>query len=44
VPPARFQNPVDLSDDERGFRFVAVGSDHGIVREGAAAQVKALKG
>ena len=29
---------------KRGFRFMAVGSDHGLVREGAAAQVKALKG
>ncbi len=29
---------------KRGFRFIAVGSDHGIVREGAAAQLKALKG
>jgi 4-hydroxy-2-oxoheptanedioate aldolase len=28
---------------KRGFRFIAVGSDHGLVREGAAAQVKALK-
>jgi 4-hydroxy-2-oxoheptanedioate aldolase len=29
---------------KRGFRFLAVGSDHGIVREGAAALMKALKG
>ncbi len=29
---------------KRGFRFIAVGSDHGLVREAAAAQVKALKG
>ena len=29
---------------KRDFRFIAVGSDFGIVREGAAAQVKALKG
>ena len=28
---------------KRGFRFIAVGSDHGLVREGAAAQIKALK-
>jgi 4-hydroxy-2-oxoheptanedioate aldolase len=28
---------------KRGFRFIAVGSDNGLVREGAAAQVKALK-
>jgi 4-hydroxy-2-oxoheptanedioate aldolase len=28
---------------KRGFRFIAVGSDFAIVREGAAAQVKALK-
>jgi 4-hydroxy-2-oxoheptanedioate aldolase len=28
----------------RGFRFIAVGSDHGIIREGAAAMMKALKG
>jgi 4-hydroxy-2-oxoheptanedioate aldolase len=29
---------------KRGFRFIAVSSDHGIVRAGAAAQVKALEG
>ena len=28
---------------KRGFRFITIGSDHGIVREGAAALVKALK-
>ena len=28
---------------KRGFRFIAVGSDHGLVRGGAAAQIKALK-
>jgi 4-hydroxy-2-oxoheptanedioate aldolase len=28
---------------KRGFRFIAVSSDSGIVREGAAAQIKALK-
>ena len=33
-----------LAMAKRGFRFIAVGSDHGIVREGAAALVKALKG
>jgi 4-hydroxy-2-oxoheptanedioate aldolase len=33
-----------LAMAKRGFRFIAVGSDHGIVREGAAAQIKALKG
>jgi 4-hydroxy-2-oxoheptanedioate aldolase len=33
-----------LAMAKRGFRFIAVGSDHGIVREGAAAQLKALKG
>jgi 4-hydroxy-2-oxoheptanedioate aldolase len=33
-----------LAMAKRGFRFIAVGSDHGLVREGAAAQVKALKG
>ncbi len=32
-----------LAMAKRGFRFIAVGSDHGIVRDGAAAQVKALK-
>jgi 4-hydroxy-2-oxoheptanedioate aldolase len=32
-----------LAMAKRGFRFIAVGSDHGIVREGAAAQLKALK-
>ena len=32
-----------LAMAKRGFRFIAVGSDHGIVREGAAAQIKALK-
>lgn len=33
-----------LAMAKRGFRFIAVGSDHGLVREGATAQVKALKG
>jgi 4-hydroxy-2-oxoheptanedioate aldolase len=33
-----------LAMAKRGFRFVTVGSDLGLVREGAAAQVKALKG
>jgi 4-hydroxy-2-oxoheptanedioate aldolase len=33
-----------LAMAKRGFRFVAVSSDHGIVRAGAAAQVRALKG
>jgi len=33
-----------LAMAKRGFRFITLGSDHGIVREGAAAQVKALKG
>ena len=33
-----------LAMAKRGFRFIAVGSDGGIVREGAAAQMKALKG
>jgi len=33
-----------LAMAKRGFRFIAVSSDHGIVREGAAAMVKALKG
>jgi 4-hydroxy-2-oxoheptanedioate aldolase len=33
-----------LAMAKRGFRFVTVSSDYGIVREGAAAQVKALKG
>lgn len=33
-----------LAMAKRGFRFIAVGSDHGIVREGAAAQLKTLKG
>jgi 4-hydroxy-2-oxoheptanedioate aldolase len=32
-----------LAMAKRGFRFLAVGSDLGIVRDGAAAQVKALK-
>lgn len=32
-----------LAMAKRGFRFIAVDSDHGIVRDGAAAQVKALK-
>jgi len=27
---------------KRGFRFITIGSDLGIVRDGAAAQVKAL--
>jgi len=33
-----------LAMAKRGFRFIAVSSDYGIVREGAATQVKALKG
>ncbi len=33
-----------LAMAKRGFRFIAVGNDAGLVREGAAAQVKALKG
>ncbi|MEI9805063.1 MAG: aldolase/citrate lyase family protein [Pseudolabrys sp.] len=33
-----------LAMAKRGFRFIAVGSDHGLVRESAAAMVKALKG
>ena len=33
-----------LAMAKRGFRFLAVGSDHGIIREGAAAMMKALKG
>ena len=33
-----------LAMAKRGFRFITVGNDFGIVREGAAAQVKALKG
>ncbi len=33
-----------LAMAKRGFRFIAVSSDHSIVREGAAAQIKALKG
>jgi 4-hydroxy-2-oxoheptanedioate aldolase len=32
-----------LAMAKRGFRFTAVGSDHGIIREGAAALMKALK-
>jgi 4-hydroxy-2-oxoheptanedioate aldolase len=32
-----------LAMAKRGFRFLAVSSDHGIVREGAAAVAKALK-
>jgi 2-keto-3-deoxy-L-rhamnonate aldolase RhmA len=28
---------------KRGFRVIAVGSDHGFLREGAAAQLKALQ-
>jgi len=32
-----------LAMAKRGFRFLAVGSDLGILREGAAAQIKALK-
>jgi 4-hydroxy-2-oxoheptanedioate aldolase len=31
-----------LAMAKRGFRFIAVGSDHGIVREGAASLMKAL--
>jgi 4-hydroxy-2-oxoheptanedioate aldolase len=33
-----------LAMAKRGFRFIAVSSDHGIVRAGAAAIAKALKG
>ena len=33
-----------LTMAKRGFRFITIGSDLGIVRDGAAAQVKALKG
>jgi 4-hydroxy-2-oxoheptanedioate aldolase len=33
-----------LAMANRGFTFLTVGSDQGLVREGAAAQVKALKG
>ncbi len=33
-----------LAMAKRGFRFLTIGSDLGILREGAAAQVKALKG
>ena len=29
---------------KRGFRFLAVGSDLGFLRDGAAAQLKTLKG
>ena len=36
--------PRALAMAKRGFRFIAAGSDHGLLREGAAAQVKALKG
>ena len=33
-----------LAMAKRGFRFVTVGSDQGLVRDGAAAQLKTLKG
>jgi 4-hydroxy-2-oxoheptanedioate aldolase len=33
-----------LAMAKRGFRFITIGSDLGLLREGAAAQVKALKG
>lgn len=33
-----------LAMAKRGFKFITIGSDLGILREGAAAQVKALKG
>ena len=33
-----------LAMAKRGFRFITVGSDQGFLREGTAAQVKALKG
>jgi 4-hydroxy-2-oxoheptanedioate aldolase len=32
-----------LAMSKRGFKFVTVGSDQGLLREGAAAQIKALK-
>ena len=33
-----------LAMDKRGFRFITIGSDLGLLRDSAAAQVKALKG
>jgi 4-hydroxy-2-oxoheptanedioate aldolase len=33
-----------LAMAKRGFRFITIGSDLGLVRDGAAAQLKALKG
>ena len=33
-----------LAMAKRGFRFITIGSDLGMLRDGAAAQVKALKG
>jgi 4-hydroxy-2-oxoheptanedioate aldolase len=33
-----------LAMAKRGFRFIAVGSDHGFLREGLAPHMKALKG
>jgi 4-hydroxy-2-oxoheptanedioate aldolase len=33
-----------LAMAKRGFKFITIGSDLGILREGAAAQVKALRG
>ncbi|HEY6026636.1 MAG TPA: aldolase/citrate lyase family protein, partial [Pseudolabrys sp.] len=33
-----------LAMAKRGFRFITVGNDLGVLREGTAAQLKALKG
>jgi 4-hydroxy-2-oxoheptanedioate aldolase len=45
IPGIYCNNPERARDlAKRGFKFITVGSDLGILREGAVAQVKALKG
>lgn len=45
IPAIYCRDPARaLAMAKRGYRFIAVGSDLGIVREGVAAQLKALKG
>jgi 4-hydroxy-2-oxoheptanedioate aldolase len=44
IPGIYCGNPARARDmAKRGFKFITIGSDLGILREGAAAQVKALK-
>lgn len=44
IPGVYCRDPARaLAMAKRGFRFITIGSDLGLIREGAAAQVKALK-